>query len=758
MRKNPNWIFTGIAVILSVLFLIGGMGCGLENGRTTEENATVSFPENYMAEDYPLPQDFLAVSAAAVKEGSFYFSVIKDASGNRTYDADTSKLTGELRYIDFSQEAVVPVTVPYSVKENDRIIHISPSNDGTLTLVIQNHSEIKESGEPVIAEMLVKKISLSGEELLSYSIMKDVKGQETIYLSDFTTDDSGNVYAIIQDTALYIWNAAGQLRCTMKVPGSLSHISQSREGNVCLIWLGIDGFQAAYVNAETGTLEQGRTLSQGTVYLDMAAGINSDLLLASSEGIYEYDMEQGEEKRIISFSRLDIPAGFGGRLLPLLNDRIAWFQAENNKNTLTVVRGAGKEEVSWKKTLVLGGTFHSVRPWHHQAVAKFNKTSPKVRIEIKTYGSEENEGIDELNMAIVNGQGPDIIVLPRQFSMEIYARKEVLTDLYPYIDGDGDMERSDFQENVLQAYETEGKLYGIPVNYWITTMAAPESAAGDIHQWNLDEMIAFADRYMPGSTVFSAANKSHVLDLCLMANGDSLINWSENGQGFNRELFIKMLMFADRFVPDDAYVYDDRLLQRIQDTEQIQIMCHQNVLDFAGQQIYLEAFGEPVSYPGYPSENGNGNLIDSNFVMAVNSACGDKEAAWQFIDSLLSEEFQWYLASAFGFPIRKSVLEQKIESEIKPSYKVDENGIKIEEKQESRAFGADKIDIYSARKEDVQAVLAIIDSADKIRDWNGQIDGIIYEEAKAFFDGDKTIEEAADIVERRVGIYISEMK
>lgn len=750
MKKFSNRVIIWMAVILLSLISASIMGCVLENNRTI----SASFPENYVAQDYSLPEYFLTISAIAAREGILYFNGIKDISGKQIYDIDTSELIGELCYIDFSIEDAKTIIIPYAVKDNKMITQIFPNNDGTLEIVIQNIGEMRESGEQ---EILVKRISLSGEELLTYSIIDDVNNQKNIYMTDFMVDSTGNAYALIQDT-IYVWDEIGQLRNTIKIPGSPSHMSLSREGTIYVIWLGIDGFQMASVDAEAGTLIQGHVLSPGQTYLDMVAGTNCDLLLATSDGIYEYDIEQGAEKKIISFSQLDIPAGFGGRLLLLCNDRIIWYQAENSENTFTIIYSSKEEKTSKKKILILGGTASSILPMHHQAVANFNKTSPDIRIEIKTYGSNGNDGIDELNMDIVNGRGPDIMILPRWFSMDLYARKGVLTDLYPYIENDEELGKNDLQENVLGAYEIDNKLYGIPINYWITTMVAAKSATGDIKHWNLNEMIAFAERYMPDSTVFSAANKSHILDLCLMANGDSLIKWSEEGWGFNSELFIRMLKFANHFVPDDIYIYDESLIKQIQDTEKIQILCHKNITGFAEQQLYVKAFKESVSYPGYPAEIGNGNLIDSNFVMAINSACEDKEGAWLFINSLLSEESQWLFANVLGFPIRKSVLEQKIESEMKISYKIDENGIKNEEKKYILPFGGDKIDIYAASEEDIQAVLDIINSADKIRVWNSLINDIINEEAGAFFNGNKTLEEVVNIVESRVQIYINEIK
>lgn len=751
MRNLYGQVTVKIMAILSVLLAVSIVGCGIKD--VSENDVAVSFPKNYIAEAYSMPENCLAVSSIAVRDDTIYFSVVSDSSGSQTYDVDNAELVRDIRYIDFSEEDTSSVIIPYSVKENNIITQISPNSDGTLDLVMQEYDEIKSSGELDITETFIKKITIDGEELSSYSIMQEIMKQGNVNITDFVTDKKGNAYVIISNI-LYIWNIDGGLRGVIKIPGPLSRISLSREGMVYLIWMDADGFSLACVNGEGAMLEAGNNLSSNQTYLDMETGIWSDLLLAASDGIYEYNIQTGEEKKIISFSQLDMPAEFGGKLLPLSNNRIAWFQA----NELTIINGVDEALDSQKRTLILGGTSKSILPWHQEAVANFNKTNQEVRIEIKTYGSDETDGVEELNMAIANGQGPDIMILPRQFSMDLYARKGVLTDLYPYIDQDETMEREDFQENVLKAYETDNRLYGIPVYYWINTMAVAESATGETRQWNMDEMITFADSYMPESTVFSEANKTHILELCLMANGESLIDWTKEGEEFNRELFVKMLVFANQFVPDGNYSYDENLVQRIQDTKQLQIICHVNVMGFAEQQVYMGAFGEAVSYLGYPSEKGNGNLIDSNFVMAINSKCEDKETAWNFISSQLSEESQWDYCQIIGFPIRKSVMDKKIESEMEISYETDENGNQREKKRDTRALGEDRIDIYAAREEDVQKVLDTINNADKIRSWNEQIGNIIYEESKAFFDGSKSADQVADIVENRVRTYINEMK
>ena len=60
--------------------------------------------------------------------------------------------------------------------------------------------------------------------------------------------------------------------------------------------------------------------------------------------------------------------------------------------------------------------------------------------------------------------------------------------------------------------------------------------------------------------------------------------------------------------------------------------------------------------------------------LAVNASCSDeeREAAWQFLRILLSDEFA---SECYGFPVRSAVLEKWLEEDASAvSYRVDEDG------------------------------------------------------------------------------------
>ncbi|WMC94211.1 hypothetical protein [Kineothrix sp. MB12-C1] len=72
-------------------------------------------------------------------------------------------------------------------------------------------------------------------------------------------------------------------------------------------------------------------------------------------------------------------------------------------------------------------------------------------------------------------------------------------------------------------------------------------------------------------------------------------------------------------------------------------------------------FGEPVTFIGYPTSEGNGNLINSLWSIAISSNSEYKDAAWELISNLLSEDIQEKIEqdlSSLGFLLRKDSLEK----------------------------------------------------------------------------------------------------
>ena len=88
-------------------------------------------------------------------------------------------------------------------------------------------------------------------------------------------------------------------------------------------------------------------------------------------------------------------------------------------------------------------------------------------------------------------------------------------------------------------------------------------------------------------------------------------------------------------------------------------------------------------------------------------------------------------------------------------YYTDENGDKQEE-IEYYWIGDQEVKLPNLTKEDVQFVENFVYSLSEPMTYNANVNNIIMEEASAFFSGQKSAEEVANIIQSRLSIYVNE--
>lgn len=111
----------------------------------------------------------------------------------------------------------------------------------------------------------------------------------------------------------------------------------------------------------------------------------------------------------------------------------------------------------------------------------------------------------------------------------------------------------------------------------------------------------------------------------------------------------------------------------------------------------------------------------------------------------------------WGFPILKSALDKQFEKDMTPEYYEDENGEKVEQEKTTWGYDDFEIAIYAAKQEEVDAVRSLLESAERISgSVNEQLMNIITEESAAFFKGQKSAADTANVIQNRIQIYVNE--
>lgn len=588
------------------------------------------------------------------------------------------------------------------------------------------------------------------------------------YIQNMASDKEGNLYLACDDK-IYILDPSGSSLGKIEMEGWINDLFALRDGTVMAVYYGEKGVEIHPIDGpakKVGENIKEMMLSDYGSYTFMQ-GTDTDFLFTVDNGLYTYNMGDNAPVEVLKWTDCDVDSDRLSSFSILEDGRIlavTSFWNEDGENTtdmvyLTKTKGS---EVKEKKILTFGTL--SLGYDMKSQIIDFNKTNQEYRIEIKEYLEGADTSIEgyqaareQMNADIISGRCPDIIDLS-DGNLRMYAAKGVLEDLYPYMEADPEIHKEDYVENILQAFETDGRLYALPPRFYINTTMARVSDVGEKTSITVEELTQLMDGLPEGTELYQYATKETILLFNLMMNLDEYVDWSTGKCRFDSQEFIQSLEFANRFEKEASFG-DDEPSMPTKIRERKLMMVNTSIGSVQEYQMYQGMFGEPVTFVGYPTSKASGSMISGTGSMAgISAKSAYKDGAWAFIREELTKEKQEKGTEEenHGFPVMKSALEVRFAKDMEDSYYEDEDGNKKKEPKTTWGYDDFEIEIYAATEEDIAAVKKLIESADTMYQYDEQIMNIISEETGAFFEGQKGAKDAADIIQNRVQIYVNE--
>ena len=375
------------------------------------------------------------------------------------------------------------------------------------------------------------------------------------------------------------------------------------------------------------------------------------------------------------------------------------------------------------------------------AALEFNSSQSEYRVVVKDY-SEFNTrrnstgGLEQLGLDIASGDAPDLYDL-RGLPISQYIQKGLLEDMYPYIDADPTISREDFFPSLLKAMEADGGLYCIIPHSAIITMAAAPETVENPEDWSVQAMAELA----AGEDPFAGSVTRYVFLQYMLAGYDSsFVDWRNGSCSFDEPEFAALLEFAKLLPEESPTNWDDYdpLLLLSSVSSGFDIRIDRFLLDCADDDAYVQSLG-------LPGEESPRFLIAPAIYSWGMSASGEhKDGAWAFISTFLSEEYQ---EDRITIPLRITAWDALRE---------------MEEKNVANGFSSfamtPKGDLNLAindtrHMDELEELIPLVNS---FYEENTALMEIIWSEAQAYFAGDKTVEEAANLIQSRVSIYLAE--
>ena len=320
---------------------------------------------------------------------------------------------------------------------------------------------------------------------------------------------------------------------------------------------------------------------------------------------------------------------------------------------------------------------------------------------------------------------------------------------------DETIKKEDFLGNLLEGYTLNGKLVCIPKAFTFMGAFVTDERALEAEEWTVESLMATAETY--DVSLFSGDWDEPDIILQLFFSDyimEKFIDWERGTCDLESQEFCSLL----------EWIKEQTLPQN---TSRESLLNPRFINSFENYH-HIVADSEEVSIlRGLPTLNGHMDFIVSvDNALGIVSNSGHKEGAWAFLQYFLQTENAYkYSSYTYRFPTRLTLLEQIAEDITTPNYLiVDEKIIKDSEGNPiinpESAYYRDGIlhEYYAMEQQDADALMDLLKQIDFTPDsaMKQSIISILSEESEAFFNGGKTAQDAAAIIQNRVQLLISE--
>lgn len=669
---------------------------------------------------------------------------------------------------------------------------------GCKELLSQDEPTVREQGEGYISQLLegadgtpwcirrasdqeegketwwLEQLAISENEPVRIDISECF--EEAEYPVDVVMDENGYAYILggdIGNTVLKVLDPEGKCVRAVELGNNVTSLEVLKGKGVLLAGY---GQSALLFNMQMQEPESFEEISSPNTLL-LSAQEDGSLLFTDGSLLKRYQPELREAEEIVNLADCNVVLTYVQDIRVLSDGRIALLIVDWSKDglmELAFLKSVSPDEVSGQKVLRLGTIMSDTAL--DTAVADFNKKSSECRIEIVDYYTSDWAAANEkLKQEIASGEGPDLLDMRYLGSeLDTYLEKGILEDLAPYLENSDQISREDFLPNMLESFTREGILYCIPDMFTIKTLVGKSSDIGEDIGWTREEFMDYALSLPEDTWLLPYQNKYMMLHYLLGMNTEPFVSLETGESRLDGEEFRKCMEFANHFSVDDPGISYDQIPELLGEGKLKLYEAY--IRSMRDLQDYYNYFGEPVTCIGYPTADGTGGAYfqGSGIMLGMNSASTEKEAAWEFISTQLTQAAQQQKIdsdSGSGFPSRKDVLEEYFEKSMEPNYAYDTDGeILLDENGEPVQFPiltsymtyedgtTTKTEYFASRPEEVELMRILISSLTESDNTSQEVPNMILEEADAYFSGQKSLDETIAVMQSRMQLYLDEKK
>lgn len=748
-----------ISLVLAGVMTLSLAACG--KGKNPESN-----PQNeytYVPEYIEMGDDVRLYNAQFAGDSMYYLSDSFDEA-TRSY----SSTLCEYSFTDRELVREMPVNMDKGGEgEHRNLNRFYVLEDGTLLTV---ESIYRQDARAFFLCAYDEQGSKAYDADITDKVMGD---SEYGYVDNMLVDKEGRIYLQTAEQGIKLFGRDFSYQGEVAADSWINSLCMGADGKIYGVYYDNTSEEGGYCISEIDFAGKkwGEVHKNFPYGQDIASGEESDFIVRGNYSVYTYDLESQTSEKLFDWLDSDINGDYvnsfsvleNGQMIAAIND---WSNGETSLVFLTKKKTAELPQ----KTQIVVGTINTRQELQAAAVA-FNKKSDTYHVSIRAYVDDNaswtetlySDAASRLRSDIVSGtNSPDIIYLDSSIgNLEKMTMNGAFEDLTPYLEKSSVLSKDDYLDNVLGGYTYGGKLVGIPKNFTVSTIVGKASDFGGKESWTVEDMIAYADAH-PGKQLFEYGTKQYILDLFMRCSSKLYIDYSTGKCSFDSKEFQNLLQFVNNFPTEFEWNQDDQRSTPLKLQAGDVLLEMVSISSFNEIQLYEAMFDEPITCIGFPTtEGGSGCMLSVRGGMGISAKAKDKEGAWAFLESYLTEEtrmFDW------GISARKSKMEEAIAEAVKVEYATDEDGNPILDEDGNpielgsggMGYGDWEYMYHTPTQEEVDLIVKLIESATSEYATDEQILEIIVEEAEPFFQGQKSVEDVSGIIQSRIQLYMNE--
>lgn len=718
----------------------------VKSGIQTDTLENVDTEGNYYAGEFAAIPERDAMELTAVSDTAIYYLKYDQLNDMREtlmrYDSESGQIT---ELTDAIPEGSSIQKLCVNSEGHPMVITIGRKKEGEDQSICYRLIEMDENGNQIMEKELT-------------GLLEETEGEG--YLQYLKAGPDGRIY-LGGGTMVWVLDKEGNEEFHLQTEAWIQEMGILPEGKLGVFVIGVGSTFVKVLNCEEKQWENTYTNDRFGISLSFTEPGKDGIYFYNSEELYSYDPVTGETEVVADWLYHDIYAE-SIMYLSVREDGLHMITCDHDtgESEVAVLKQTETKPVGEKQVVTLGTI--KLSNGLRGCVTNFNKKSEKYRIEIIEYaeGTSYEAGVMRLNNEIIAGNIPDIINIT-DGTEEFYAAKGIFEDLKPYLDGEEGIQRADYFDNILSAMETNGKLYFLSPDFYIDTIAGKTEVVGEGYNWTMEDMKALEETRGEGVKLFVDETKLGILDIYLRYNMAQFFDLNEGECDFDNEAFRDILEFANRF--SDVPVGEEEEPEWEMARDGKLLLVQSKIMGVSGYQLCHTIFDADISFVGYPSRFASGSVAKGGMVtIAMNAESEKKEGAWAFIRSLLEGDYQNKYVDFF--PLLRSAFDKMAGEAMRFVTWTEENGDKTKGGEGSTiALGQRtsenhdfRVYLYPAKEEEVTAIRGLIESIDRMERFDETVLSIISEEAGAYFNGQKSVDEVVAVIQSRANIYMNE--